>query len=41
MHIGGRKPRYLLDLVFGRETAPGTAEPAVWHAELDAYIADH
>ena len=41
MHIGGRKPRYLVDLLFGRETSAGIAEPSAWHAELDAYIAAH
>ena len=41
MRIGGRRPRYLLDLLFGRDTDPGTVEPAAWHAELDTYIAAH
>jgi len=41
MHIGGRRPRYLVDLLFGMDTAPGTVEPAAWHAEVDAYIAEH
>ncbi|PKN11606.1 MAG: hypothetical protein CVU69_11520 [Deltaproteobacteria bacterium HGW-Deltaproteobacteria-4] len=41
MHIGGRKPRYLVDLLFGEETDPGTFEPDQWHAELDAFIKVH
>lgn len=41
MHIGGRKPRYLVDLLFGEETVPGTFEPDQWHAELNAFIAAH
>ena len=41
MHIGGRRPRYLVDLLFGEGTDPGTFEPGAWHAELDAFIAAH
>jgi Fe-S oxidoreductase len=41
MHIGGRSPRYLVDLLFGEATSAGTFEPAAWHAELDAFIAAH
>jgi len=41
MHIGGKHPRYLVDLLFGEETHHGTFEPEQWHAELDAFIADH
>ena len=41
MHIGGKRPRYVLDLLFGEETAPGTFEPDQWHAEIDAFIAAH
>ena len=41
MHLGGRKPRYLVDLLFGEETTIGTCEPAAWHAEIDAFIAEH
>ena len=39
MHIGGKRPRYLVDLLFGEETLAGTCEPEAWHAELDAFIA--
>lgn len=41
MHIGGKCPRYLPDLLFGEATHPGTFEPEAWHAELDAFIAAH
>ncbi|MBI5805702.1 (Fe-S)-binding protein [candidate division TA06 bacterium] len=41
MHIGGKRPRYLIDLLFGQETAPGTFEPDQWHRQLDEYIEKH
>jgi Fe-S oxidoreductase len=41
MFIGGRRPRYLVDLLFGEETVPQTLEPDRWHAELDEYVASH
>ncbi len=41
MHIGDRKPHYLVDLLFGEETVPGTFEPEQWHAELDRFIEAH
>ena len=41
MHIGGRRPRYMVDLLFGEETTPGTLEPDAWHAEIDSFIAAH
>jgi len=41
MHIGGKKPRYLIDLLFAEETVPKTHEPDAWHKELDDYIARH
>ncbi len=41
MFIGGRQPRYLVDLLFGEATHPGTCEPEGWHAQLDAFIAAH
>ena len=41
MHIGGKRPRYVVDLLFAEETAPGTFEPDQWHAEIDAFIASH
>lgn len=41
IHIGGKRPRYLVDLVFGESTLPKTFEPEDWHRELDAYIDAH
>ncbi len=41
MHIGGKRPRYLVDLLFAEETYPGNCEPDQWHAELDAFIEAH
>lgn len=41
MHIGGKQPRYIVDLLFAEETAPGTFEPDEWHAEIDTFIASH
>ncbi len=41
MHIGGKIPRHLVDLLFGDATRIGTYEPDAWHAELEAYIEDH
>jgi Fe-S oxidoreductase len=41
MHIGGKRPRYMVDLLFGEETTAGTFEPDEWHAGIDAFIAAH
>lgn len=41
MYIGGKRPRHLVDLLFGEATHPGIYEPDQWHAELDAFIAAH
>ncbi len=41
MHIGGKRPRYLVDLLFAEDTEPGVVEPAEWHAELQRYIDEH
>jgi len=41
MRIGGRRPRYLVDLLLGEPTIPGTCDPSAWHAELDTFIAEH
>lgn len=41
MHIGGKRPRYLLDLLFGEETQPKTFEPEAWHGELEEFIKGH
>lgn len=41
MHIGGKRPRHLVDLLLGQETVPGNFEPDQWHQELDEYIEKH
>jgi Fe-S oxidoreductase len=38
MHIGGRRPRYLVDLLFSEDTSAGTFDPTAWHAQLQAFI---
>jgi hypothetical protein len=38
---GGKKPRYLIDLLLGEETIPGTYDPDAWHKELNDYIEKH
>jgi Fe-S oxidoreductase len=41
MHIGGKTPRYLVDLLLGEDTAVGTFEPDAWHAQLNQFIEEH
>ena len=41
MHIGGKKPRYIVDLLFGESTGIGTFEPEAWHDELQKFIDEH
>ena len=41
MHIGGKRPRYLVDLLFGEETIIGVFEPEQWHKEIDEFISEH
>ncbi|MCJ7680369.1 MAG: heterodisulfide reductase-related iron-sulfur binding cluster [Candidatus Aminicenantes bacterium] len=41
MFIGGKQPRYLVDLLFAEETVPKTYDPDRWHEELDEFIANH
>lgn len=41
MHIGDKKPRYLIDLLFGEGTSPGTFEPDGWHEQLNKFIKEH
>ncbi|MDF2673681.1 MAG: hypothetical protein K0R09_1946 [Clostridiales bacterium] len=41
MHIGGKKPRYMIDLLFGEDTVPGTFKPELWHNEIDEFINAH
>ncbi|MDP4292150.1 MAG: (Fe-S)-binding protein [Bacteroidota bacterium] len=39
--IGGKRPHYMIDLLFGETTVPGTLQPDQWHKELDEYIESH
>ena len=41
MHIGGKSPRYIVDLLFSEETPPKTFDPEEWHKELDDFIEKH
>ncbi len=37
MAIGGRKPRYMVDLLFGEETEPQVTDTTEWHRQIDEY----
>ncbi|PKM94185.1 MAG: hypothetical protein CVU84_12035 [Firmicutes bacterium HGW-Firmicutes-1] len=41
MHIGGKKPRYMIDLLFDEETVADVYEPDEWHALLNQFIEVH
>jgi Fe-S oxidoreductase len=41
MYIGGKKPRHVLDLLFGEATGIGIFEPDAWHNELQKFIDTH
>ncbi|MGE5632781.1 MAG: hypothetical protein ACM3TR_17070 [Caulobacteraceae bacterium] len=41
MYIGGKKPQYIVDLLFGEKTGIGTYEPEAWHDELQKFIDAH
>ncbi len=41
MFVGGKRPRYLVDLLFNEETIPKTYMPEQWHKELDVFIENH
>jgi len=41
MHIGGKRPRYLVDLLFAEDTIPGVVEPREWHSQLQEFIDAH
>jgi len=41
MHIGGRRPRYLVDLLFNEPTGIGTFEPDEWHQQIQEFIDAH
>jgi Fe-S oxidoreductase len=41
MFIGGRRPRYLIDLLFNEETIRITTDPDAWHRRIDGYVESH
>ena len=41
IYIGGKRPRYLLDILFGDATNPGVFEPDEWHEQLNNFINEH
>ncbi len=41
MHIGGKTPRHLVDLLFNQLTDPQEYDTVKWHEQLEAYIDCH
>ena len=41
IHIGGKRPRHIVDLLFGEKTRIGEHEPDIWHSELEKYVKNH
>jgi Fe-S oxidoreductase len=41
MHRGGKRPRYLVDLLFGEDTTPGECDTKIWHKQIEAYQEAH
>lgn len=41
MYIGGKKPRYLVDLLMGETTEPQIYDTVKWHDQIQAYIDRH
>jgi Fe-S oxidoreductase len=41
MHIGGKTPRHLLDLLLGEETFPQVFDIAAWHQQVKEYRDTH
>lgn len=41
MHIGGKKPRHLMDLLMGERTDPQIYDTVAWHEQLQKYIDNH
>ena len=41
MHIGGKIPRYLVDLLMNKPTDPQVYDTVKWHEKLQAYIDNH
>ena len=41
MHIGGKKPWHLIDLLFNETSDPQTYDTCEWHKELQSFIDKH
>jgi hypothetical protein len=41
MFIGGKTPRYMMDLLFNETTTPEIYDTTAWHNQLQAYIDSH
>ncbi len=41
MAIGGKRPRYIPDLIFNQETEPGSLDMVKYHDELQSFIDSH
>ena len=41
MFIGEKRPRYLVDLLFGEDTVPQTIDPDQWHKQIDEFRDAH
>ncbi len=41
MHIGGKNPRHLIDLLMGESTEPQISDTIKWHEQLQDYIEEH
>ena len=41
MHIGGKTPRYLVDLLLGEPTIPHTRDLDAWHRVVDDFVEQH
>ena len=41
MAIGGRRPRYMVDMLFGEETEPRVTDTVEWHVQVDEFARTH
>ena len=41
MHLGGKEPRHLMDLLMEQTTKPQTYDTVAWHKQLQDYIDQH
>jgi len=41
MYIGGKTPRYMIDLLMGEDTEPQVYDTVQWHGQLQEYIDSH